>query len=98
MTKGWFVGNFEPTVLKTDQFEVGLKQYKKGDVEAKHVHRIATEITVIVSGEVRMNGQNFKAGQIIVLDPGESTDFSALTDVTTLVVKTPSAKDDKHLV
>ena len=31
MTKGWFVGNFEPTVLNTEDVEVAVKKYKKGD-------------------------------------------------------------------
>jgi quercetin dioxygenase-like cupin family protein len=98
MVKGWFVGNFAPAAMVSDQFEVGLKQYKQGEFEVRHVHKIATEITVIVSGEVRMNGRTFGAGDIIVLEPGEPTDFSAITDSITVVVKTPSAKNDKYLV
>jgi quercetin dioxygenase-like cupin family protein len=98
MVKGWFVGNFEPTALTSNQFEVGLKHYKQGDSEQRHVHKVATEITVVVSGEVRMNGETFTTGDIIVLEPGEPTDFAATTDATTVVVKTPSAPSDKYLV
>lgn len=29
MTKGWFVGDFEPSILKTKNCEVGVKSYKK---------------------------------------------------------------------
>jgi quercetin dioxygenase-like cupin family protein len=98
MTGGWFVGDFAPTVFKTDQFEVGLKYYKKGDYEDRHVHKIAAEITVIVTGHARMNDKNFETGDIIVLEPGESMDFAALTDCSTLVVKLPSVKNDKYFV
>jgi hypothetical protein len=31
MVKGWFVGNFEPTVIKTNDVEVAVKKYKAGD-------------------------------------------------------------------
>ena len=31
MIKGWFVGNFEPTLLKTNDVEVAVKEYRKGD-------------------------------------------------------------------
>ena len=31
-TKGWFIGNFEPTLFN-DDFEVGIKEYKSGDKE-----------------------------------------------------------------
>jgi hypothetical protein len=98
MVKGWFVGDFEPAALRTAACEVSVKHYKRGDKEAAHVHRVATELTVIVSGQVRMNGRLFSAGDIVVIPPGEAADFEVLTDTTTTVVKLPSAKGDKYLV
>lgn len=97
MIKGWFVGNFEPTMLKTTDVEVAVKEYKKGDKEEKHYHKIATEITVIVSGRVKMNGIEYKKGDIIVMEPNESTDFEALEDSINTVVKFPGANNDKYL-
>lgn len=97
MVKGWFVGNFEPTLLKTDAVEVAVKHYVAGDYEAWHFHKIATEITVIVAGEVEMNGVRHSAGDILVIPPGEGTDFRVLaTPTTTAVVKLPGATDDKY--
>lgn len=96
MKGGWFVGNFEPSCLRTDAFEVASKQYKSGDHESRHVHRIATEITVITAGRVIMNGQTFVAGDVILLEPGESADFEVLEDALTVVVKTPSIIGDKY--
>lgn len=95
MIKGWFVGSFEPTALKTDACEVAVKRYKAGDYESPHYHRIATEITVVLEGKVRMSGNEWGAGDIIVLPPGEITDFEALTDAVNVVVKTPGAPNDK---
>ena len=97
MTKGWFVGDFEPTLMATQAVEVGLKEYLAGYSEDWHYHRIATEITVIVSGEVEMCGRRFSAGDIIVLSPGEGTAFRAISDALTSVVKIPGAKNDKYL-
>lgn len=97
MTKGWFIGNFEPSVYKTDQFEVAVKLYSAGDKEAKHVHKIATEITVIIAGTVLMcGGKLFIPGQIITLEPGEPSEFEALTDAIVLTVKVPCVKGDKY--
>jgi len=96
MTRGWFVGNFTPTAYKTDNVEVAVKKYQAGDCEKWHYHKIATEITVIVSGEVAMNGQLFKAGSMITLSPGEGTDFLAITDAVTTVVKIPCVPNDKY--
>ena len=97
MVKGWCVGNFEPTLCRTNDCEVAVKTYQKGDHEGRHYHKIATELTVIVSGEVEMFGQHFQAGDIIVCEPGDATDFTALTDAVNVVVKLPGANNDKYL-
>lgn len=97
MTKGWFVGNFNPTLYQTNDVEVAVKTYKAGDNEGWHYHKIATEITVIISGEVEMIGKRFGAGDIVVLKPGEGTAFKALTDAVNVVVKLPGANNDKYL-
>ena len=95
-TRGWFIGAFEPNLYYSDQFECAVKQYQSGSYEKRHFHKIATEITVIISGRVRMNGNEYKEGDIIVQEPGEATDFEALTEVKNIVVKIPSVKGDKY--
>jgi hypothetical protein len=96
MKGGWFVGDFTPVMLRSKDAEVAVKTYKKGVCEGRHVHRIAHEITVILNGSARMNGETFGHGDIVMLEPGEPTDFEALTDVTTVVVKMPSVIGDKY--
>jgi len=96
MTRGWFVGNFEPTLYRTGEVEVAVKSYREGDCEAAHYHRIATEITVITSGTVEMNGIGYGPGDVIILEPGEVTDFRAVTEAILTVVKIPGAGNDKH--
>lgn len=98
MHGGWFVGQFEPSVLKLAQCEVAVKRYRSGDHEAAHVHRLATELTLIVSGRVTMNGQAFGEGDIIELAPGEPGEFRVLEDTVTVVVKSPSVPSDKHAI
>lgn len=98
MVKGWFVGNFEPTLLKTNDVECAVKTYRAGDYEEPHYHKIATEITVVINGIVKMKDIILKAGDIILLEPNEVTDFTAITDSICTVVKFPGASDDKYLV
>ncbi|MFC6377913.1 hypothetical protein [Tatumella terrea] len=97
MTRGWFVGPFEPSVFRTSNMEVAVKYYRAGDHEAAHYHKVATEITVIVSGAVRMSGQYFNRGDIITIEPGQITDFYAVEDSVTTVVKIPGANNDKYI-
>ncbi|WJF90819.1 hypothetical protein QS306_03900 [Paraburkholderia bonniea] len=98
MVKGWFVGGFQPTALATEACEVAVKKYAAGTREEAHFHKIATEITVIISGRVRMMGKEWGEGDIVVLAPGDVTDFEALTDTVNVVVKAPGALNDKYLV
>ena len=97
MKNGWFLGNFEPTVLRTTACEAAVKTYQKGEKEASHYHRIATEITVIVDGRVKMFQREFSAGDIIVVEPGDATEFEALENTVNVVVKIPGANNDKYL-
>ncbi|MEX2316509.1 MAG: hypothetical protein WD669_05115 [Pirellulales bacterium] len=97
MVNGWFVGDFAPVVRRSAEFETAVKYYRQGDKEPRHHHKLAEEITVVARGRVRMCGQEFADGDIICLDPGDSTDFEALEDTITVVVKRPSVADDKYL-
>jgi len=97
MVKGWFVGNFEPTVYRTSAVEIAVKHYKAGETEPVHHHKVATEITIIISGVVRMAGLEWCAGDIVMIEPDESTSFEAVTDTVNVVVKLPSVYADKYI-
>jgi mannose-6-phosphate isomerase-like protein (cupin superfamily) len=97
MVGGWFIGGFTPTALATNAVEVAVKRYAAGDIDPPHHHRIATEVTVLVVGRARMRDAHLCAGDIVVLEPGESSDFEAITDVTLVAIKHPGARDDKYL-
>jgi hypothetical protein len=97
MVRGWFVGDFSPSVLATQAVDVAVKTYRAGDKEDRHYHKIATEATLILSGRVRMNGKEYAADEILVIEPMESTDFEAIENTTTVVVKVPGASNDKYL-
>lgn len=98
MTKGWFVGNFEPSLYQTNDCEVAVKSYAKGEKEQSHYHKIATEITVVVKGRVRMFDTIFMEGDIVIVEPGDITAFEALDDAVNVVVKLPGANNDKYIV
>ncbi|WP_218964498.1 hypothetical protein [Nostoc linckia] len=97
MVRGWIVGNFTPSLYQTNDVEFAVQSYKAGAYEEWHYHKIATEITVIVVGEAEMAGQRYTSGDILVIESGEETDFKAITDVITAVVKIPGANNDKYV-
>jgi hypothetical protein len=82
--------------VRSKDVEVAIKHYKAGDREDTHHHRVAVEITAIVSGEVMMMGRRWGPGDIVTVEPGEATDFRAITDAVNVVVKLPSVMGDKY--
>ena len=44
-----------------------------------------------------MNEKIYTTGDIIIIEPNESTDFLALTNTTNVVVKIPGTQNDKYL-
>jgi hypothetical protein len=94
--RGWFIGAFDRAVYKTDLFEVAHGFNPAGDHSPKHNHRIATEINLITSGKLLVNGELFEAGDGFIFEPGESCECHYLEDTYTLVVKSPSVPNDKY--
>ncbi|MBR1646491.1 MAG: hypothetical protein IJ685_06910 [Selenomonadaceae bacterium] len=97
MIRGWFVGNFEPTLYRTNDVEVAVKEYTAGEFEDAHYHKIATEITVVLDGKIEMAGKVWNAGDIVVIEPDDVSGFKALTAARLVVVKIPGANNDKYL-
>ena len=95
---GWIVGDFEPSLIRTKDFEFLVRYYKTGNKDPKHLHKIADEITVIISGKIKWNDKEFSAGDVIHLPPGTPSDFECIEDCAIAVIKTPSVVGDKYLL
>lgn len=91
------MGNFEPAMMKTQEFEVAVKHYKAGEEDPCHMHKIATEITYVAKGQCLFNNLLIKQGSIVQINPEEYNSFVAVTDVELFVIKFPSLPNDKFL-
>lgn len=96
MWRGWFIGNFEPSVLKTSDFEVALLVHKKGEHWPRHYHKVATEINVLLEGRMTICGENITPDTIFILEPMEIADPIFHEDCKVLCIKTPSLIGDKY--
>jgi quercetin dioxygenase-like cupin family protein len=97
MRLGWFIGDFEPVVHRTSDFEASVKYFKIGESEPRHYQRVATEITVIITGTAKIENYMLGPGDIITIEPNEPADFIAITDVALIAIKFPSIPSDKVL-
>jgi quercetin dioxygenase-like cupin family protein len=98
MKGGWFIGNFEPSVFKTELFEVCYKFHEKGEKWDTHYHKIGTEINYLVKGKMIIQNKELSEGDIFILRPYEIADPIFLEDCTVLIVKTPSSTQDKFVI
>lgn len=96
--RGWYVGDFSPSIHQTSEFEVGLLTHKKGEVWEAHFHKKAREINLLLEGRMLIHGIELSAGQLFVLEPWEVADPIFLEDCKVLVIKTPSVKGDKYII
>lgn len=98
MVNGWIVGNFDPSVYKTDRFEVGFHKYKKGAPTQNHYHKLSTEINVVIRGDVQINDVRYKDGDIFILEPYMVSESKFLKDTELIVIRTSSNTSDKYIV
>ncbi len=98
MKGGWFVGDFEPTAFRTRDAEVCFKHHAKGEAWPAHYHQVATEINLLVRGQMKMGETLLVPGDIFVMEPGEVARPEFLADCEVVVIKVPSVPQDKYVV
>lgn len=98
MKRGWMIGDFEPSILRTKDFEVGILTHKKGEFWAAHFHKEAEEYNLLLDGKMKINGVLIEPGTIFILEKNEIAKPEFLEDCRVLVVKVPSLPGDKYEV
>lgn len=96
--RGWFIGNFEPSLLKTEDFEVGIRCFKKGEKADAHYHKQGREYNCLISGKMTMHGEEINAGELYVIEPWEVANPVFLEDCMVMAIKIPGAPNDKFVV
>lgn len=96
--RGWFIGDFPEAIIRTKDFECCWQANKAGAKDTPHVHKIITEVQLITSGRMIINGEEFGPGDIYVSEPGEPYYAEYLEDTEVVAIKFPSIPSDKYLV
>ena len=96
--RGWFIGDFPEAVVRTKDFEVCYQTNSQDYPTDDHYHKVITEIQLVIRGCLVVNGEEFHAGEICVLEPGEEYRSYYLEPTDVVAVKFPSVPDDKYLL
>ena len=98
MVRGWVVGDFEPSLLKTKDFEVAILLHKKAEEWPAHYHKIATEYNILLSGSMSVCGKELVEGDTFTILPNEVAAPVFYEDCRIVCIKVPSIPGDKYLV
>ena len=96
MDGGWIIGNFKPSILKTEKFEIGILKHPKNQKWPSHYHSIITEYNVLLKGKMKINGKIINEKDIFVINPKEIARPIFLEDCEVLCIKVPSIIGDKN--
>jgi hypothetical protein len=96
--RGWFIGDFEPSILRTKTFEMALLKHSKGEKWDFHYHAQADEVNVLLSGRMMLNGYEIRARNVFTIPKKQIACPLFLEDCVVLCIKTPSVIGDKFCI
>jgi hypothetical protein len=96
--RGWIIGNFDPNIIKTTDFEIGILQHKQNESWGFHYHSETKEINILLSGEMLINNVYIKKHTIFIFEKNMISCPLFLTDCTVLCIKLPSLPNDKYII
>lgn len=95
---GWVVGDFDPSIIRSKDIEIGILHHTENDKCNLHIHKQTTEINIITKGKMRVNGKVLFSGDIFIIYPMQLAEVEFLEDVTIVVLRTPSIPTDKFCI
>ena len=98
MKGGWFIGDFDPSVTKTKEFEIGYKIHPAGEKWDVHYHKEADEITFLLRGKMIIQGKELNSGDIFMIPRYEVADPVFVEECEVIIVKIPSILGDKYVI
>jgi|GEM_PF-3006100 len=93
MLSGWIVGNFEPNIVRNNEFEIAWKQESLGFVEANLGFDNGREDICLVDGEISISGEKLFHGEHRMIKNGVREYMACLQDSTYIIIRNISAKN-----
>jgi dTDP-glucose pyrophosphorylase len=98
MFRGWFVGDFEPSVFKHAGVEIGYLLHKKGEKWQTHYHNNLVEVNLLIQGRMILNDIEINKNEIFVIDKKVIACPIFLEDCYIMCIKIPSMVGDKIVI
>jgi hypothetical protein len=95
-TRGWIVGDFQPSLFSTKDNDIGILRINKGDKSDGHFHKNHIEYNIIIEGKVKIKNNILIKNDIFIYEPLDKSYVEFLKNTILLVIKNPSTKNDKY--
>jgi hypothetical protein len=96
--RGWLIGNFEPSIVKTPDYEIGLLTHGKGEQWGFHYHQSSIEFNILLSGHFLLNNIPISAGTVFIINKNVIACPKFLEQCKILCIKIPSVPGDKTII
>lgn len=94
MKKQYFIGDFEPNVVRSEHVEVSLKTASIFTLDAAYYREQDTTVIYIVCGCILVNNTKYGDDDILTFLPGEIINLFALEESKLIVMHFPGTKKD----
>jgi hypothetical protein len=98
MFRGWYIGNFEPSIFKHAGIECGYLLHKKGEKWPTHYHNNIIEVNLLIKGKMILNDIEINENEIFVIDKKALACPIFLEDCYIVCIKIPSMVGDKIII
>jgi dTDP-glucose pyrophosphorylase/mannose-6-phosphate isomerase-like protein (cupin superfamily) len=97
-TRGWFIGDFLPNIIKTNKYEIGLLTHKKNEKYHYHYHKKADEFNFLIEGKMKINEKLIEHNTIFIIPKNQIACSIIIEDCIILCIKIPSVPTDKYII
>ncbi len=91
---GFFVGDFEPSAFSSDHCEIAYRKYVKGSFDGGFYRDRDTQILLITSGSIDVDGKEYSKGSIVIWEPLDIINIFAIEESEVVLMKFPGTKGD----
>lgn len=84
---GWIIGNFEQSIIKTDELEIGILSYKKNEKINYYYNDFLNEINILIKGNMLLNGNKIYQNNIFNIPKKQIITPIFLEDCKLLIIK-----------
>ncbi len=98
LTRGWLIGDFTPSLVRTKEFEIGILSHKSGEKWPYHIHDFQDEYNYLINGHMTVNDLEYLSGDNFALLKGHLAVPHFMSDCRLVCIKFPSIPSDKRIM